>query len=147
MTTGEGGMIVTDDAKLDRLFKSLRNQGRSDSGAWLQHERLGFNYRLSEINCALRLSQLSRIDDILEERREVAEEYRRQLAGIDELELPIYDIAGAEISWFVYVVRLKGCDPGHTQRSAAAASIRRHRLQQLFLPDSPAAVLPMPRPP
>jgi perosamine synthetase len=109
MTTGEGGMIVTNDAELDRAFKSFRNQGRGEAGGWLQHERLGFNYRLSDINCALGLSQLGRIDDILDERREVAEEYRRQLAEIDELELPVYDVAGAEISWFVYVVRLKGC--------------------------------------
>jgi perosamine synthetase len=110
MTTGEGGMIVTNNAALDRAFKSFRNQGRGESGGWLQHERLGFNYRLSDINCALGLSQLSRIDDILDERREVAEEYQRELAGIDELELPIYDMPGAEISWFVYVVRLRECD-------------------------------------
>ena len=82
MTTGEGGMIVTSDPAVDRLFKSLRNQGRGESGAWLQHERLGFNYRLSDINCALGLSQLSRIDAILESRRLVAEEYRRHLAAI-----------------------------------------------------------------
>ncbi len=82
MTTGEGGMVVTNDPALDRLFKSLRNQGRGDSGAWLQHERLGFNYRLSDINCALGLAQLGRLDDILRRRREVAEEYRRQLADI-----------------------------------------------------------------
>ena len=110
MTTGEGGMVVTNDASLDRVFKSLRNQGRSDSGAWLQHERLGFNYRLSDINCALGLSQLGRIDDILQARREVAAEYRHQLAGIEELELPVYDLPNADVSWFVYVVRLRGFD-------------------------------------
>jgi perosamine synthetase len=110
MTTGEGGMIVTSDPALDRLFKSLRNQGRGDAGAWLQHERLGFNYRLSDINCALGLSQLSRIDAILESRRLVAEEYRRQLTGIPGVELPVYDMAGGEVSWFVYVVRLRGFD-------------------------------------
>jgi perosamine synthetase len=109
MTTGEGGMIVTNDAALDRAFKSFRNQGRGETGGWLQHERIGFNYRLSDINCALGLSQLSRIDDILDERREVAEVYQRELAGIDELELPIYHLPGAEISWFVYVVRLREC--------------------------------------
>ena len=110
MTTGEGGMFVTNDPVQDRLVKSLRNQGRGDSGAWLQHERLGFNYRLSDINCALGLSQLSRIDDSLRKRREVAEEYRRHLADIEELELPPYDLEEADISWFVYVVRLKGVD-------------------------------------
>jgi dTDP-4-amino-4,6-dideoxygalactose transaminase len=107
MTTGEGGMIVTNNPTLDRLFKSLRNQGRGDARSWLQHERLGFNYRLSDINCALGLSQLNRIPVMLERRREVAEEYRRQLAGTEELELPLYDMAGATLSWFVYVVRLK----------------------------------------
>ncbi len=110
MTTGEGGMVVTNDAALDRVFKSLRNQGRGDSGAWLQHERLGFNYRLSDINCALGLSQLGRLDDILRRRREVAEEYRRQLADITELELPLYELPEGDVSWFVYVVRLKGSD-------------------------------------
>ena len=108
MTTGEGGMLVTNDQALDQLFKSLRNQGRGEAGAWLQHERLGFNYRLSDINCALGLAQLGRIAAILRQRRGVAEEYRRHLADIEELELPLYDVADGEISWFVYVVRLKG---------------------------------------
>jgi perosamine synthetase len=108
ITTGEGGMVVTNDPGLDRLFKSLCNQGRGSNGAWLQHERLGFNYRLSDINCALGISQLARVDEILERRRAIAEEYRHHLAGIDELELPIYDVPNGEMSWFVYVVRLKG---------------------------------------
>ena len=110
MTTGEGGMLVTNDPASDRSFKSLRNQGRGDSGAWLQHERLGFNYRLSDINCALGLAQLGRLEDILRRRREVAEEYRRHLADFPELELPLYDLPDGDVSWFVYVVRLKGCD-------------------------------------
>ena len=108
MTTGEGGMLVTNDQALDQLVKSLRNQGRGEGSAWLQHERLGFNYRLSDINCALGLAQLGRIAEILRQRRGVAEEYRRYLADIEELELPLYDVADGEISWFVYVVRLKG---------------------------------------
>jgi perosamine synthetase len=110
MTTGEGGMLVTDDPDLDRMFKSLRNQGRDDSGAWLQHARLGFNYRLSDINCALGVSQLARIEGMLQSRREVAEEYRRHLSNIEQLELPVYDIPGADVSWFVYVVRLMAGD-------------------------------------
>jgi perosamine synthetase len=108
MTTGEGGILVTNDQALDQLVKSLRNQGRGEGSAWLQHERLGFNYRLSDINCALGLAQLGRIAEILRQRRGVAEEYRRYLADIEELELPLYDVADGEISWFVYVVRLKG---------------------------------------
>jgi perosamine synthetase len=108
ITTGEGGMLVTDDPGLDRRFKSLRNQGRGSSGAWLQHDELGYNYRLSDINCALGLSQLRRVVHILQRRRAVAEEYRRHLADIEGLELPIYEAANADLSWFVYVVRLKG---------------------------------------
>jgi perosamine synthetase len=111
MTTGEGGMIVTDDPSLDQLFKSLRSQGRADPANWLQHERLGYNYRLSDINCALGVSQLSRISEILRRRREVAEEYRRQLSDLDELELPLY------------VVRVKGFD--RPERDALLAYLRR----------------------
>jgi perosamine synthetase len=108
MTTGEGGMIVTNDPAVDAVCKSLRNQGRGASGTWLQHERLGYNYRLSDVNCALGLSQLGRIEEILQRRREVAAEYRRHLADLEEVELPLYDLPNGEISWFVYVVRLKG---------------------------------------
>ena len=110
MTTGEGGMLVTNDRALDQLCKSLRNQGRGEAGAWLQHERLGFNYRLSDINCALGLAQLGRLETILQRRRDVADEYRRQLADIADLELPLYDLPDGEVSWFVYVVRVKGRD-------------------------------------
>jgi perosamine synthetase len=122
ITTGEGGMIVTDDPNLDRLFKSLRNQGRGSSGAWLQHEQLGFNYRLSDINCALGLSQLLRFVEIHQRRRAVAEEYRRQLADIEELELPLHESEGAEVSWFVYVVRLK--HGGVAEREAVLQALR-----------------------
>jgi len=107
ITTGEGGMVVTDNPELDRLFKSLRNQGRGTSGEWLQHERLGYNYRLSDINCALGLSQIMRVGEILRRRRGVAEEYRRQLAGPDRLELPPLEAPHADVSWFVYVARLQ----------------------------------------
>jgi perosamine synthetase len=110
MTTGEGGMLVTNDRTLDQLFKSLRNQGRGETSAWLQHERLGFNYRLSDINCALGLAQLGRLESILRKRRDVAEEYRRQLSEIADLELPLYDLPDGEVSWFVYVVRVKARD-------------------------------------
>ncbi len=122
ITTGEGGMIVTNDAALDRLFKSLRNQGRGSSGAWLQHERLGFNYRLADINCALGLSQLRRCREILDRRRAVADEYRRQLADIDGLELPIHESDDADLSWFVYVVRLTGF--GRAEREDVLRSLR-----------------------
>jgi perosamine synthetase len=109
MTTGEGGAIVTDDADLDAMVKSLRNQGREAGAGWLQHRRLGFNYRLSDINCALGISQLARLDEFLTLRREAAGTYREVLAHLDRIELPAYDVPGGVLSWFVYVVRVKGC--------------------------------------
>ncbi len=124
MTTGEGGVVVTNDQALDALFKSLRNQGRDSMGGWLHHERLGFNYRLSDINCALGLSQLSRIDEFLAARRRVAELYCQQLAEIDEIELPINSLANADISWFVYVIRLRHATSG--QRTAFMEYLRTH---------------------
>jgi perosamine synthetase len=105
MTTGEGGMIVTDDRRLAGLFRSLRNQGRAPAGAWLQHERLGYNYRLSDINCALGLAQLERIEEILEKRERVARLYAERLSDVPEVTPPPLE-SGKRISWFVYVVRL-----------------------------------------
>lgn len=105
ITTGEGGMIVTDDDRLADLCVSLRNQGRSPSGGWLAHERLGYNFRLSDIQCALGVAQLSRIEEIQALRRQVAGWYREMLADDDRLTLP-QESPDCRISWFVYVVRL-----------------------------------------
>jgi len=105
ITTGEGGMILTDDDNLADLCISLRNQGRSKGGGWLAHERLGYNFRLSDINCALGIVQLSRIDEIKVKRKQVAEWYREMLAGEDRLIVPT-EPAGCDMSWFVFVVRL-----------------------------------------
>jgi len=105
MTTGEGGMIVTDVEKTAQLCKSLRNQGRDENGEWLIHERLGYNYRLSDINCALGLAQLERIDEMLKKRAIVAEIYNEKLKDIDEIHIPCTQDHVAR-SWFVYVVRL-----------------------------------------
>ena len=105
MTTGEGGMIVTDDSQLATLARSLRNQGRASEGAWLSHVRLGYNYRLSDINCALGMAQLARMDEIMATRTRVAEAYRARLA--DEPRLRLQRVQeGVELSWFVFVVRL-----------------------------------------
>jgi perosamine synthetase len=106
MTTGEGGMIVTDDENIHRLCRSMRNQGRSENGSWLQHERLGFNYRISDINCALGIAQLDRIDKILAKRERVARFYNERLGGMEELIIP-HSEDNKKISWFVYVVRLQ----------------------------------------
>jgi perosamine synthetase len=106
ITTGEGGMIVTRDAALATRMRSLRNQGRSASDAWLQHTELGYNYRLSEIACTLGIGQMQRLPAILDRREQVARRYHQQLAPEPRLILPIIDIPHTRISWFVYVVRL-----------------------------------------
>ena len=105
MTTGEGGMIVTDNENIYKLCRSMRNQGRSEDGAWLQHERLGYNYRISDINCALGIAQLERIDEILAKRERVAKLYNERLKEIEEITIPRVE-KNKKISWFVYVVRL-----------------------------------------
>jgi dTDP-4-amino-4,6-dideoxygalactose transaminase len=107
ITTGEGGAIVTNDDEAARLCRSWRNQGRGESGAWLQHERLGYNYRLSDLNCALGTVQVSRLPGILAARASVAARYHEALAALaPDVVRPLPAEPGAEISWFVYVVRL-----------------------------------------
>lgn len=105
ITTGEGGMILTDDEKLADACVSLRNQGRSKMGGWLSHERLGYNFRLSDINCALGIVQLSRLADFIGKRRHVAEMYQRLLADDDRLIVP-QEPVDCRMAWFVFVVRL-----------------------------------------
>lgn len=105
-TTGEGGVIVTDDDQVARLCRSMRNQGRGEGDAWLAHERLGFNYRLPELACALGLEQLKRLDEIVARRQEVASVYDKVLAHIPDIQLPHVDDAVTRMSWFVYVVIL-----------------------------------------
>ncbi len=106
ITTGEGGMIVTPDAALAREMRALRNQGRYPTDAWHQHSLLGYNYRLSEINCALGCVQMERLDEILTKRERVAALYGAALAGVPGLELPALPAEQDRISWFVYVVRV-----------------------------------------
>jgi perosamine synthetase len=106
MTTGEGGMIVARDREIASSLRSLRNQGRRPTDDWLEHSELGYNYRISEMNCALGLAQLRRIDSILERRRKVAEEYDSRLRGCPDLVLPLLTVPYGVVSWFVYVVRL-----------------------------------------
>jgi len=122
ITTGEGGMIVTDDERLADLCVSLRNQGRDPGAGWLAHARLGYNYRLSDINCALGLSQLARLPAFLEARARVAERYLEQLAEVEELVLPAPYTDGT-MSWFVFVVRLADRF-GQEQRDALLADLR-----------------------
>lgn len=105
ITTGEGGMILTDDDTLADICVSLRNQGRGKSAGWLIHERLGYNYRISDINCALGIVQLSRIHEIKAKRRQVAKWYLEMLTGDERLIVPA-EPANCDMSWFVFVVRL-----------------------------------------
>ena len=105
ITTGEGGIILTDDEHAAMLCGSLRNQGRDPHAGWLAHARLGYNYRLSDINCALGIEQLKRLDEIKAKRRRVFEMYSERLAGDARLVLPT-DPPCCDVNWFVYVVRL-----------------------------------------
>jgi perosamine synthetase len=106
MTTGEGGAVTVSSEDEWQLLKSLSNQGRTDSGEWLTHGHLGFNYRLDEVSAAIGVAQLERLDEILERRSEVAARYGELLAGIDGVELPAPDDDDHARSWFVYVVLL-----------------------------------------
>jgi perosamine synthetase len=107
MTTGEGGIVTTDDAEVHAKLKSLSNQGRSDTGDWLEHDRLGFNYRLDELSAAVGLAQVERLEtEILPGRAAVAARYDALLGELDGVEVPAAPAPGDERSWFVYVVRL-----------------------------------------
>jgi perosamine synthetase len=123
LTTGEGGMIVTADADLAELLRSLRNQGRDAMGAWLDHQRLGYNYRLDEMSAALGLSQLSRIDRLLERRQRVASLYEERLRGDRAVRLPAAR-PHVEVSWFVYVVTLDaGIDRDQVMQALAEEGV------------------------
>ncbi len=106
MTTGEGGIVVTDDAAFAKVLRSLANQGRDDSGTWMNHVRLGYNYRLDEMSAALGRSQLSRLDEILDRRAQVAQWYTDQFAEVDGVHTPFVAPETTRMSWFVYVIRL-----------------------------------------
>jgi len=125
ITTGEGGMITTHSEREWRLLRSLRNQGRADSGGWLEHARLGFNYRIDDIRAAIGLGQLEKLDAILEARSTVAGRYASLLATIPGLELPCEDDANHGRSWFVYVVTL----PAGRDREAAIALLTERGVQ------------------
>lgn len=144
ITTGEGGMIVTDDTRIAEMCRSLRNQGRPlpsnisntssleatvggmPVGSWLKHERLGYNFRMSEINAALGVAQMHRLDEILQKRRDVADMYFRRLASNPHLVLPTI-FEGSLMSWFVFVVRLA---PSYTieERDRVIRGLRRQEI-------------------
>ncbi len=106
MTTGEGGLIVTDDDDAAGLMRALRNQGRAPGDTWLQHTYLGYNYRLDEMSAALGLAQMRRLEELLTKREQVAAWYANRLAEIPGVEIPYVAPTTTRMSWFVYVVRL-----------------------------------------
>lgn len=122
MTTGEGGMIVTNDETIYKLSVAMRNQGREGMG-WLGHARLGYNYRLSDINCALGIAQLRRLEDILARRRNVAEMYISRLSADKRIRFQKI-LPDCRISWFVMVVRLND-DYTSANRDKIIESLRR----------------------
>ena len=131
ITTGEGGMIVTDDDQIARMCKSLRNHGRAVTqnapgsvGSWLAHERLGYNYRLSEVSAALGVAQMERLDELLEARQRVAQQYIDRLLGVSQVVLPTVD-PETRMSWFVFVVRLESSYT-REERDRIIAGLRRH---------------------
>ncbi|MGI6777830.1 MAG: DegT/DnrJ/EryC1/StrS family aminotransferase [Acetivibrionales bacterium] len=109
ITTGEGGIIVTNNDITAEYCRSCRSQGRAITGLWLLHERLGYNYRLSELHAALGVAQMQRIDEILDQRNAVAEMYNSKLKSIEGVRIPYIHPDVTRMSWFVYVIRL---DPG-----------------------------------
>ena len=106
LTTGEGGMVTVADAAMKERIDSERNQGRAPDMGWLDHDRLGFNYRLTDIACAVGQVQLARLDGMLADRARVAGWYREALAGIEGLGLPCEDAGGDRRGWFVFVVQV-----------------------------------------
>jgi len=145
ITTGEGGMIVTHDDRLADTCRSLRNHGRPVAsgsqhrytddnaeesgldptlGSWLQHERFGFNFRLGELNAALGVAQMQRLDELLEARQRVAEAYTRRLIGSPDIMIPTVE-PDTVMSWFVYVVRLSDRFTVD-DRDEIIAGLRRH---------------------
>jgi perosamine synthetase len=125
LTTGEGGLLTTGDAAVKERVDSERNQGRAPNMDWLDHDRLGFNYRLSDVACAIGLAQLDRLDGMLAARAGAAAWYREALAGIEGLDLPCEDHGGGRRGWFVFVVQI----PRERDRDQVIRALRERGVQ------------------
>jgi perosamine synthetase len=124
LTTGEGGMVTVADADTKERMDSERNQGRAPNMDWLDHDRLGFNYRLSDIASALGVAQLERLDEMLAGRRRVAGLYAEALADVEGVTPPCGEVGSARRGWFVYVVQLpRGSDRDGTVRALAQLGV------------------------
>lgn len=111
ITTGEGGVIVTDDDQAAALMRALRNQGRAPGDTWLSHTYLGYNYRIDEMSAALGVVQMTRLEELMAKRQRVADWYAERLAEISAVEPPYLAAETTRPSWFVYVIRLaRGID-------------------------------------
>lgn len=108
ITTGEGAIVITDDDQLAEIIRALRNQGRAPGDTWLQHTLLGYNYRLDELSAALGRVQLSRIEELLAKRQQVADWYTERLVHIAGIQAPQVVSTTTRMSWFVYVIRFHG---------------------------------------
>jgi len=106
ITTGEGGLVVTADEKLAHMILAMRNQGRAPGDTWLEHTYLGYNYRLDEMSAALGAVQMTRLEDLLQKRQQVADWYAKYLAAVEGVTAPQIVPSTTRPSWFVYVVRL-----------------------------------------
>jgi len=126
ITTGEGGILLTDDEQVAQMCQSLRNQGRDAGAGWLAHARLGYNYRLSDINCAIGIEQLKRIDEIIAKRAQVARWYNELLADEARIITP-QEPENCTMSWFVYVVRLAD-EFSQEQRDKLLALLRERKI-------------------
>jgi len=132
ITTGEGGMIVTNDDMAAGLMRALRNQGRAPGDNWLQHTELGYNYRIDELSAALGAVQMTRIEELLDKRQQVADWYAESLAEILEVETPGIAEGTTRNSWFVYVIKVK---PGiDRDQLAAKLTAARIPVRPYFLP-------------
>jgi perosamine synthetase len=124
ITTGEGGIIVTDDDKAADFMRALRNQGRAPGDTWLQHTFLGYNYRMDEMSAALGVTQMQRIEELMVKREQVAKWYDERLAETPGVELYAVEPATTRMSWFVYVVKFaKGIDRDLAARTLEARGI------------------------
>jgi perosamine synthetase len=128
LTTGEGGMVTIGEKSIKERIDSERNQGRAKDLGWLDHDRLGFNYRLSDLACALGLAQLEHLEEMLAGRARVAGWYRQALARVEGVELPCVEAGRIRRGWFVFVVQL----PRVADRGAVI-----QRLAQRGVPSKP----------
>ena len=140
MTTGEGGVVATNNEDWITQIRSLRNQGRKPGGLWLEHDRLGYNYRLDEMSAAFGLAQARRLPELLEKRKRVAGWYEERLRNLDLIRLAQISPFTTFPSWFVYVIRI--LPPASRDRVIERLAQRANPVAKIFFPDPPAVFLP-----